>query len=71
LGKFVERSMLTEQQHLMLELIAYDSLPAKSEIVRDILALMAVRLIERTPGGKWKVTSLGEAVLQRLDHWLQ
>jgi hypothetical protein len=66
----VERSTLTEDQHLMLELIADDSLPATSEIVRDMLALVAARLIEMTPAGKWQVTRLGEAVLQRHDHWL-
>ena len=66
----VERSTLTEDQHLTLELIADDSLPATAEIVRDMLALMAFRLIEMTPGGKWHVTRLGEAVLQRHDHWL-
>jgi hypothetical protein len=66
----VERSTLTEDQHLTLELIADDSLPATAEIVRDMLALMAFRLIEMTPAGKWQVTRLGEAVLQRHDHWL-
>ena len=66
----VERSTLTEDQHLMLELIADNSLSATSEIVRDMLALMAFRLIEMTPAGKWQVTRLGEAVLQRHDHWL-
>ena len=66
----VERSTLTEDQHLTLELIADDALPATSEIVRDMLALMAFRLIELTPAGKWQVTRLGEAVLQRHDHWL-
>src|SRR6476469_4210453 len=48
----VERSTLTEDQHLTLELIADDLLPATAEIVRDMLALMAFRLIEMTPGGQ-------------------
>jgi hypothetical protein len=70
LGTRVEISTLTEDQHLTLELIANDSLPATSEIVRDMLALMAFRLIEMTPAGKWQVTRFGEAVLQRHDQWL-
>jgi hypothetical protein len=70
LGTRVEISTLTEDQHFMLELIADDPFPAISEIARDTLALAAVRLIELTTAGKWQVTRLGEAVLQRHDHWL-
>jgi hypothetical protein len=70
LGIRVERSTLTAEQHLMLELIADHPLPAISEIARETLALAAVRLIEINPENRWQVTGLGEAVLQRHDHWL-
>ena len=70
MGTRVERSTLTEEQHLMLELIADHPLPAISEIARETLALAAVRLIELNPAGKWQVTTLGEAVLERHHHWL-
>ena len=35
-----------------------------------MLALMVFRLIELTPAGKWQITSLGEAVLERQEHQL-
>jgi len=59
---------LTKNQRRILQLIAADSLPARSEIVRDMLALLAFRMIERTPAGKWQITSLGEAVLEERRH---
>ena len=62
---FAMHTALTKNQRHILKLIADGSLPATSEIVRDMLALMAFRLIEPTPAGKWQITSLGEAVLER------
>jgi hypothetical protein len=52
----------------MLELIADKPLAAIPEIAQYTLALSAVRLIELTPAGKWRITGLGQAVLERHEH---
>ena len=65
---FAMHTTLTQNQRIMLRLIADGSLPATSEIVRDLLALLAFRLIEPTPAGKWQIINLGEAVLERQKH---
>jgi hypothetical protein len=64
-----KRMTLTAEQHLMLELIADGPLAAISEISRYTQILAAARLIELTPAGKWRVTDLGQAVLERHEHW--
>jgi hypothetical protein len=61
---------LTAEQHFMLEVIADHPLAATPEIARYTVVLAAVRLIELTPVGKWQVTGLGKAVLERDEHSL-
>jgi hypothetical protein len=57
------RFELTDEQHLMLELIADKPLPAIPEIARYTSVLAAARLIELTEEKRWKVTRLGKAML--------
>ena len=54
----------------MLELIADKPLTAIPDITQYTSILAAARLIELTPAGKWRVTGLGQAVLERHEHWL-
>ena len=58
------RVTLTDEQHLMLELIADKPLPAIPEIARYTNVLAAARLIERTSESRWTVTRRGEAMLE-------
>ena len=57
---------LTDEQHLMLELIADHPLPAIPEIVRYTSVLAAARLIQLTFDKRWKVTRDGEAMLSSM-----
>jgi hypothetical protein len=61
---------LTDQQHLMLELIAERPVPAIPEIERYIAALEATELITLKDEVEWRITRLGEAMLERLQHTL-
>jgi hypothetical protein len=56
------RVELTDEQHLLLELISEQPLPAIPEIARYTGGLAAGRLIELTAEMRWKVTRRGEAV---------
>ena len=58
------RVTLTDEQHLMLELIADEPLPAIPEIARYTNVLAAARLIELTLESRWTVTRRGEAMLE-------
>ena len=68
--EFSKRSTLTAEQYLLLELIADKPLPAIVDIAQYTRILAAARLIDLTPAGKWRITSLGQAVLDRHEHWL-
>ena len=58
------RVTLTDEQHLMLELIADKPLPGILEIARYTNVLAAARLIELTSESRWTVTRRGEAMLE-------
>jgi hypothetical protein len=58
------RVTLTDEQHLMLELIADKQLPAIPEIARYASVLAAARLIEFTVESRWTLTRRGEAMLE-------
>jgi hypothetical protein len=64
------RATLTDEHHLMLELIADRPVAAIPELARYTTLLAAQRLIELTNGAQWRVTELGEALLQRQAHRL-
>ena len=61
---------LTDQQHVMLELIAERPVPAIPEIDHHIGALEATELITLMDDAEWRITRLGEAMLERLQHTL-
>jgi hypothetical protein len=61
---------LTDQQHLMLELIADRPVQATPEIERYTTPLEATRLIALLDKAEWQITLLGEAMLERLQHRL-
>jgi len=63
------RIALTDEQHLMLELIADKPQPAIPEIARYTGVLAAARLIELTAEKRWKVTRNGEAMLAPRGYW--
>ena len=58
------RIALTDEQHLMLEMISEKPLPAIPEIARYTGALAAARLIELTADKRWKLTQRGEIMLE-------
>jgi hypothetical protein len=64
------RITLTDEQHLMLELIADKPLPAIPEIARYTGVLAAARLIELTAESQWTLTSRGEAMLEPRGYWM-
>ena len=64
------RFNLTDEQHLMLELIADGPVPAIPEIERYIAPLEATKLITLTDEIKWQITQLGEAMLEQRRHLL-
>jgi hypothetical protein len=61
---------LTDQQQFLLELIAERPVPAIPEIERYIAALEATELIALMDDAEWRITYLGEAMLERLQHTL-
>ena len=61
---------LTDQQRVMLELIAERPVPATPEIKRYIVPLEATKLITLMDEVEWRITRLGEAMLERLQHTL-
>jgi len=60
----------TDEQHLMLELIADKPLPAIPEIARYTSVLAAARLIELTAANQWTLTRRGEAMLEPRGYWV-
>ena len=58
---------LTDHQHLMLELIAERPVPAIPEIEHYVAALEAIELITLMDEVEWRITRLGEAMLERLQ----
>jgi hypothetical protein len=64
------RITLTDEQHLMLELIADKPLPAIPEIARYTGVLVAARLIELTAESQWTLTSRGKAMLEPRGYWM-
>jgi hypothetical protein len=61
---------LTHEQHVMLQLIAEGPLRAIPEVARYTTPLAEARLIELTPEEQWRVTRLGEAMLEPRGRWL-
>jgi hypothetical protein len=61
---------LTDDQHLMLEQIADRPVPAIPEIKRYTAPLEAIILIALVDEAEWRITQLGEAMLERLRHRL-
>lgn len=61
---------LTDHQHLMLELIAERPVPATPEMKRYSAPLEATKLIALMDEAEWRITQLGEAMLERLRHRL-
>jgi hypothetical protein len=64
------RINLTDEQHLMLELIADGPVPAIPELERYTAPLRATQLIALTDETRWQITQLGEAMLERRHHRL-
>jgi hypothetical protein len=64
------RFSLTDEQHLMLELVADGSVPAIPELERYIGPLRETRLIVLIDEIQWQITQLGEAMLERRHHRL-
>jgi hypothetical protein len=54
----------------MLELIADNPIPATPELARYTTVLAAARLIELTAEAHWRVTRLGEAMLEPRGYWV-
>ena len=63
------RFTLTDEQHLMLELIAEKPLPTIPEIARYTRVLAAARLIEHTAESRWTLTRRGEAMSEPRGYW--
>jgi hypothetical protein len=61
---------LTEEEHLMLELIADRPVPAMPELQRYTTLLAATKLIALTSEIEWQITPLGKAMLERSQHRL-
>jgi hypothetical protein len=61
---------LTDHQQLMLEQIADRPVPAIPEIERYTAPLEATKLITLADEVEWRITQLGEAMLERLRHRL-
>jgi hypothetical protein len=64
------RITLTDEQHLMLELIADKPLLAIPENARYTSVLAAARLIELTAKRRWTLTHRGKAILEPRGYWM-
>jgi hypothetical protein len=64
------RIALTDEQHLMLELIADKPIDAIPEVARYTNVLAAARLIELTVEKKWQVTRIGKAMMEPRGYWV-
>jgi len=62
---------LTNEQLVILELIADRPVPAIPEIQRYTAPLAANKLITLTGEVEWQITLLGKAMLERMEHRLQ
>jgi hypothetical protein len=62
---------LTNEQLVILELIADRPVPAIPEIQRHAAPLAANKLITLTGEVEWQITLLGKAMLERMEHRLQ
>ena len=60
--------VLTDEQRLMLELIADRPVPAIPELQRYATPLAATKLIALTGDAEWQITQLGNAMLERMQH---
>lgn len=65
-----QMSTLTYEQHLVLELIADKPIAATPDFARYAIVLAAAHLIELTPDAFWRLTPLGEAMLEPRGRWL-
>jgi len=61
---------LSDEEHLMLELIADRPVPAVPEIQRYTAPLAATKLIALTNEIEWQITPLGKAMLERTEQRL-
>jgi hypothetical protein len=61
---------LTEEEHLMLELIADRPVPAMPDLQRYTALLAATKLIALTSEIEWQITPLGKAMLERSQYRL-
>jgi hypothetical protein len=59
---------LTDEQQLMLELIAEQPVSAIPELQRYTTPLAAIKLIALTGEAEWQITLLGKAMLERMQH---
>jgi hypothetical protein len=62
---------LTNEQLVILELIADRPVPAIPEFQRYTVPLAANKLITLTGEIEWQITLLGKAMLERMEHPLQ
>jgi hypothetical protein len=64
------RMMLSDEQQLVLELIATAPVPAIPELEPYTMPLLATRLIALSDDTTWEITPLGEAMLQKRNQRL-
>jgi len=60
--------VLTEEEHVLLELIADRPVPAIPALQRHAGPLAASKLIALTGDVEWQITLLGKAMLERMEH---
>jgi len=60
--------VLTEEQRLLLELIADRPVPAMPALQRHTAPLAATELIALTGDIEWQITLLGKAMLERMEN---
>jgi hypothetical protein len=62
------RFSLTDEQQVMLELIADGPIQAIPELEPLTAPLLATRLVILTEEANWQITGLGEAMLEKRQH---
>jgi hypothetical protein len=60
--------VLTEEQRLLLEVIADRPVPAIPALQRHTAPLAARKLIALTGDIEWQITLVGKAMLERMEH---
>jgi hypothetical protein len=60
--------VLTEEQRLVLELIADRPVPAIAALRRHTTPLAASKLIALAGDMEWQITLVGKAMLERMEH---